>query len=365
MAEELIVGGISAALGYAVGAAQQKAQAGAVPADLTALTNQVSQLTQQRDLYAAQIASLNALRSLDQATGQAATAAKVALQAQVDALTAQISNVTTQMFTGFPIVLGKGDPTLGGWIKGRDGLLISRPLANINPTGMTVGTGTWDGTTPGNIAPLSISNILQSVPARPIQIGKNVNTEFAMVMPRGIDCNVAAVLSFAEDIADDLDFIASFSINGLISDMWAGVSMIGRNSLMVYLLAPHTYYSTIGFANQAEACKHGAYGTVSAYNPATKWSQSTSNPTLIRLSHRSARSLTLRSINIVANPLFAENDAALVKYDDPQGNNWAQNKPNTDSAQLERLTTGVDPRFLRVSDSWNLVSQVVSAAQYM
>lgn len=362
--QSLVMGGLGAALGYTFGSQKAAAAASSVPADVQEVYNQLSISNQQNDLYEAQIAALTALREIDQATGEAADLARASLQAQVTQLSASLATVQSTLFAGFPVVLGKGDPTLAGWIKGRDGLLISRPLANLVPTGTTIATTTSDNYNVDGTE-LSVSNVLQSMPARLVTIGRNMNTELHVNLPRGCDLNVAVVLTFEEDIGDDLDFFASAHINTLLNGMYVGVSPVGRKSIILYGIAPHTYYSTEGYVAMWARMKHGNNGKPSEYVAANKWSASATNyRSRFILSHRSARQLTLRSYSIVANPLWAENDSHCL-LNGISAVDMEKLRPTIDSAQLQRLTVGINPRFLRINDTYNLVSQDVPSAQYL
>lgn len=361
MEGNILTGGLGAALGYAVGKQNASASSSAVPVDVATLRQQLSQLTQQKDLLNAQITALTALRAVDAATGQAAALARQALEAQVTDLNTKLSNVTSQIFTGFPVVLGKGDPTLAGWIKGRDKLLVSRPLANLTPVGMTIGTAINDTyTADGNI--LTVADITQSIPGRPITIGRNVNTQLQINLPRGCDLNVAIMFGFDEDIADDMDFIGRASIATLHHGIITQIHPIGRNNLLMFVTGASGSYSTWDYTNMIETLKHGhGAEAVSAYVAANKWSVNTSYRSRFHFSHRSARSLTLRSVHLVANPIWAENDTMV----NMGSGDLTYLRPTVDSAQLQRLTTGVNPRFLRINDTWNLVAQDVPAAQYL
>lgn len=360
--QSLVMGGLGAALGYVVGA-KKADTASNVPVDVSSLQNQLSILQQQNDLYTAQIAALDALREIDQATGQAAEIARTSLQQQVSQLASSLANVQSTLFSGFPIVLGKGDPTLAGWIKGRDGLLISRPLANLVPTGTTLATTTSDNWTVDGTE-LSVSNILQSMPSRLVTIGRNMNTELHVNLPRGCDLNVAVVLNFEEDIGDDLDFIAGAHVQGLLNGHYVAVSPIGRKSIMLYVHGPYTYYSTEGYVSAWCNIKNGHSLKPSAYVSANKWSVNPSYRSRFVLSHRSARQLTLKSYHVVANPLFAENDSHCY-LPGITAADLERLRPTVDSAQLQRITVGVNPRFLRINDTWNLVAQDVPGAQYL
>lgn len=361
---QLISGGIGAALGYVFGNEQgKKTVSNSVPSDLAEVMNQLAIVNQQNDLYEAQIAALTALREIDQATGEAADLARQSLQTQVASLSTQLAQVQTTIFNQFPVVLGKGDPAMAGWIKGRDGLLVSRPLANLMPTGLAVGTTTndnWDvdGTE------LSVSNILTSMPARNITIGRNMNTQLHINLPRGCDLNVAVVLSFNEDVGDDLDFMASARINGLWQAAYVEVRPIGRNSLMIIPIAPFSYYSTEGYVTAWCRIKNGHNGKPSDYVAKDKWSANPSYRSRLILSHRSARQLALRSVHMVANPYFAENDSHSYLVGISQAD-MEKLRPTVDSAQLQRLTVGINPRFLRINDMYNLVAQDVPSAQYV
>lgn len=362
---QLLTGGIGAMVGYVIGEQRGKATtAAAMPTDMSEAMNNLAIAQQRNDLFEAQVAALTTLREIDQATGQAADLARQSLQAQVASLTTQIATVQSTVFTGFPVVLGKGDPTLAGWIKGRDGLLISRPLANIMPTGLTIGTTTSDNPAVDGTE-LFVSNVLQSVPARLVTIGRNMNTELHINLPRGCDLNVAAVLTFNEDIGDDLDFLAQCHISTLLHGLYAAVSPVGRNSIIIYATGPHTYFSTEGYTAAWCRMKHGHNeASPGAYNAAAKWSSNVSYRSRFVLSHRSARQLTLRSVHLVANPLWAENDSH-VYAPGITAVDMAKMRPTVDSAQLQRLTTGINPRFLRINDAYNLVAQDVPSAQYL
>lgn len=363
--ESLVAGGIGAALGFALGKKQSTAVNTAVPVEVAELNTQLSIALQQNDLNSAQIQALTALRSIDQATGQAASLARTALEAQVSTLSTQLATVQASTFSGFPIVLGKGDPTLAGWIKGRDGLLISRPLANLVPTGTSIATTTSDNDAVDGTE-LSVSNIMSSMPARLITIGRNMNTELHINLPRGCDLNVAIVLSFEEDIGDDLDFMAKANINGLLSGSYCAVSPIGRKSIIVYVTGPFANYAAEGYNTTWCRLKNGHTGKPSEYVAATKASAAAfpGNRSRFVVSHRSARQLALKSYNIVANPMWAENDSQVYLSAISQVE-MEKLRPTVDSAQLQRLTTGINPRFLRINDTYNLVSQDVPAAQYV
>lgn len=363
MDDNILAGGIGAALGYVVGNnAGKKVATTAIPTDLQDVMNELSVVNQQNDLYEAQIAALTALREIDQATGEAAQLARVSLEQQVATLGAQLASVQSTIFNQFPIVLGKGDPALAGWIKGRDGLLISRPLANLMPTGMTVGTTTNDNYDVEGTE-LSVATVLNSVPARNVTLGRNVNTQLQINLPRGCDLNVSVMLAFAEDIGDDLDFMASGRINGLLST-YADVRPIGRNAVLVSCNAPYTYYSTEGYVAAWCRIKNGHNDKPSAYSATGKWSSNVSYRSRFILSHRSARQLTLKSVHLVANPFFAENDSQVFLNGITQAD-MEKLRPTVDSAQLQRLTVGINPRFLRINDQYNLVSQDLPSAQYL
>lgn len=360
----IMAGGLGAALGYVLGNEQGKrAVSNAIPSDLSEVMQELSLVNQQNDLYEAQISALTALREIDRATGEAATLARNSLETRVTSLSAQLASVQTTIFNQFPVVLGKGDPALAGWIKGRDGLLISRPLANLVPTGMTIGTATSDNYNVDGTE-LSVSTVLQSAPARNVTVGRNMNTSLHINLPRGCDLNVAVLMAFDEDIGDDLDFIGQTHVNGLWQAGYVTVCPIGRNTLMMYVSAPHYVYSNENLVNAWCRIKHGHIGKPSEYVANTKWSANPAYRSRFILSHRSARQLMLRSVHLVANPTFAENDSHCYMA----GITAAQLetlKPTVDSAQLQRLTVGINPRFLRINDTYNLVTQDMPSAQYL
>jgi len=364
----LLAAGFGAALGYAL-----KKDATVAPSeDIEAISTQLSMQIQRNDLLDVQVAALTALKNLATVTGDVAIAAAAVLSAQVSSLQTQIAAVTAGLGISFPLSFGTGDPSLAGWVLGRDGLYISRVLGNLYPTNVLVGTNARlpDGGNPAYYAianVLSVANVSQSLPQRALTIGKSVNNHIIVEMPRYIDPNMAVVLSFAEDVADDTDFLA-FAAQATVEYMWCRVVNIGRKALMIMpinWLAPTATYvgGGAGPTNTPYAWNHMVNGTLPGQLASAKVTATVGTMTRFALSHRTSRSLTLRSYSVVANPLLVNCESTSIFLSDSDVSGM---RLRGGAANLLKAHTGIAPVFYKPNDvTFELESTPVVASAYI
>ncbi|UYE96689.1 putative host attachment protein [Pseudomonas phage phiZ98] len=284
------------------------------------------------------------------------------LQAQLADLNAKLSSQQAAIFSNFPVVFGAGDPSLGGWIKGRDGLLISRALPNFVPGA----NGFLTTVTGYGVAPpatgIAVSDVAMKAAARPISIGKSMNTSLAIVLKRGYFGGMSVMLNFAEDVADDPDFIAS---SWLYSGGYRGhviVVPIGRNSLLLTILGTAQAYSGYSVTSWNGLVVRDAIvaDPIPTKAQRTSWN---AGEVCINLGHRTARNLTLRSWGIVANPLAQYMESNAAGWDDVSLSHTRRAGPTT---IVSRINTGALPRFYRVDDeTMDYTSVDLSSSSYM
>lgn len=361
---ELLAGGLGALVGYQLKASSATPVTGsATDAQVATLTGQLSVATQSADLLRSQLAAMTALKDLAQTNGQVASSAANALNAQIETLTNRLAALSTTTGATFPLAFGAGDPSLAGWVKGRDDLLVHRVLGNVAPTGMrlyTTSATSGNPCYPAVGSGITTSDVYQRASARLVTLGRNVNTHLVIELPAFVDPCVAAVLSFDDDVADDVDFV-SFGAWGSYAPFVTRVLPIGRRSLMVLALsAEGTPYNNPWTVMQETLI----FGTSVPGSPdADKWTGMADRRTRFCLTHRTARALTLKSVTLVANPLFAANETGV-------GNDVAELANNAlrlrgGASRLLRLHSTATPAFYRVSDGTKALETVdVPASSY-
>lgn len=226
------------------------------------------------------------------------------LNQQIAQLQAHASEQMRVQFSQFPIMLGPGDPTLAGWIKGRDGLLIHRHLSNFIPNGVSIApvSGFYPDFVKTNINP---SNVMMSSTPKTITIGASMNTSLGWTLPQGMCMSMATILNFAEDISKDDNFIARARSHSML--VRCMVVPVGSNSLMVIPLTTDwavdkwnqdSQWSWI-FSDMNVQGQAAAADVKQRVSYAGDWARSN-----FVLSHRTATQLNLQSISIIANPLL-------------------------------------------------------------
>ncbi|ANM47308.1 putative host attachment protein [Pseudomonas phage phiYY] len=356
--KDALVPALTAGLGYFAGreSAESKVIDPEQSQELIAMLQQRIALMDAKNLASAALVA--ALKD-ESETGQLVQAQ---LQAQLADLNAKLSSQQAAIFSNFPVVFGAGDPSLGGWIKGRDGLLISRALPNFVPgTNGYLATATGYGVAPPATG-IAVSDVSLKAAARPISIGKSMNTSLAIVLKRGYFGGMSAILNFAEDVADDPDFIASAWVHDGSYRAHVVAIPIGRNSLLLTILGTsktpsgHTAASWNGLVVRD--------ATVADPIP-TKAQRSSwgSGAVCITLAHRTARNLTLRSWGIVANPLAQYMETNAVAWDDAS---LSHTRRAGNTTILSRINTGALPRFYRVDDeNMDYTTVDLSSSAYM
>lgn len=358
MAPTLLALVVGAAAGYTVRGSSEKSEAPDPMSDAVVIANMQERIS----LLEARNDALNALNVAlkDQsATGQTVV---TELQATVNRLNEKLAASTVLSLSGFPAVFGTGDPSVAGFVKGRSGMLISRVLSNfLPPAGTQLSQGPYDLTVP--VAGFfQLSDPTRSLAPKSITIGRSVNNSLAISMRNGIYPGMAVILNFEEDVADDTDFVALGSMHAAGYYVGAYVIPMGRKSLMLVLNAPLTLpagytlnqwmsnitrdTSIAGVANPTVA-QRTSYGTAHC---------------VIKLSHRSARSLTLRSWNIVSNPLAQYASSYSNLLTDVSAIESTLSGPCT---VVRRINTSPIPKFYLPDEVGEYNAVDLSAASYM
>lgn len=354
---ELLAGGLGALVGYQLKAgASGTVAAPSNDAQIASLTSQLSVATQAADLLRSQLTAVTALKDLAQTNGQVGSSSVSALNSQIATLTNQLAALSTTTGATFPLAFGSGDPSLAGWVVGRDGLLVHRVLGNVAPTGMrlyTTSVTAGNPCTAGVGSGITTSDVYQRANARLVTLGRNVNTHLVVELPPFVDPCVAVVLNFSDDVVDDVDFV-SFGAWGSYAPFVTRVLPIGRHSLMILALAAEgTPYNNAWTVMEETLI----FGTSVASSPdAEKWTGLADRRARFCLTHRTARALTLKSVALVANPLFAANETSV-------GNDVAELANNVmrlrgGASRLLRLHTTATPAFYRVSDTTKALESV-------
>lgn len=268
------------------------------------------------------------------------------LQAQIADLNSKLSSQQAAVFANFPVVFGTGDPSLGGWIKGRDGLLISRMLPNFVP-GQSGSIATVSGYAANALAQgISVSDVALKAASRQISLGKSMNTSLAVKLSNGLFAGgMAVMLNFAEDVADDPDFIVGLSVYG--ANAYVGhciIVPIGRNSLLLLPLGTAqvaTDYSVSRWNGQI--VRDTVASGVPLPTKAQRESFRAAGGSVFSLSHRTARNLSLRSWSVLANPLaqYMESNVQQNWNDDTLTNT----RRSGDVTIVSRMNTGSLPKF--------------------
>lgn len=333
---------------------------GDIDAIVAAQTQRIALMEARNEALIALNASL-----VDQST--TGTQVQAALKAQIAALNVRLSETLVSTFTGYPAVFGPGAPSAGGWLVGRDGLLISRVLPNFVPnSNALIGVEANFALTTPVVSPFSVSDITRKLPARSITIGRSVNNCLAMSLSKGLFGSMAIVLNFAEDIADDPDFLVR--VNMYAGGYHAGSICvpIGRNSLLIMATSPlNTPTAAYGFNTWQGALLRDCVLTgVSNPSVAQRLSYSAVPQYNVRLSHRSARTLTLKSWNIVASPLAAwmESNAQAVASTDAELADIRRSGPVT---VVTRLNTSPNPKFYMPDEAGEYPTIDLSPTSYM
>lgn len=330
-------------------------------ATISGLNQRVSLLQAQAEASAALIAAMKDQSS----TGQAVQAQ---LQATIADLNSKIAGQQVTLFTNFPAVFGTGDPSVGGWIQGRDGMLISRTLANFLHPNSRIGTST--GYNGAAIATsMAVSDITAKLAARPITIGRSVNTQLQVTHRTGIFGSMATVLNFAEDVADDPDFIVRGACYASTDSypIMAMVIPIGRKSLM---LMPMYFQGAVPSGYTFEEWQSNLLRDVATVDAAAALSLPTAAQRrsyldaglTLSLSHRTARSLTLRSWNVVAHPLAQWQESSVYNMSDRA---MTESRRQGDVTVVTRLNSGLTPKFYRPDELGAYNSVEISQSSYM
>lgn len=330
-------------------------------ATIAGLNQRIALLQAQSEAQAALVAAMK-----DQSTTGLAVQAQ--LQAQINDLSSKLSGQQVTLFNNFPAVFGTGDPAVGGWIKGRDGLLINRVLPNFIPMKSLITTvagydKTWATTS------IAISDITTKLAARPITIGRSVNNTLRVSHFNGIFGSMATILNFAEEVADDPDFTCSASIydNGTYHASCLAIP-IGRNSLMLLpgtiVNVPRGYNYEDWNANMLKDCTQAAAsGGIAIPTLAQRGSYISGRQGItLQLSHRTARSLTLRSWNIVAHPLAQWQETWRMNLTDLGDTN---SRRQGATSVVTRMNTSLTPKFFRPNDQGDYDTVDVTQSSYM
>lgn len=342
--------------------------------------NSVAQATPDPQSDAATIANLNQRVALLQAQNEASTALVAAmkdqsstgqavqaqLQATIADLTSKLAGQQVTLFNNFPAVFGTGDPAVGGWIQGRDGLLISRILPNFIPNKSLIAVGT--GFAPVDVATgISVSDLTVKASGRPVTIGKSVNNSIFITHKNGIFGSMATILNFVEDVADDPDFIVKASIYDAVGSYLTDVIAvpIGRKSLMLLPGAPRHVPSGYTYADWASLNlrDHTQANTAPTPLPAGPVRCSFARTGInFAFSHRTARSLTLRSWSVVAHPLASWQETSATGWSD---NELINSRRQGDVSVVTRLNSSTNPKFYRADETGAYASVELSQSAYM
>jgi hypothetical protein len=355
----LAVGGVA---GFIAGKQQVS-----LPPDASGDALMLESLNQRISLMDARnnaLVSLNASLQDQSTTGQQVQAA---LNVQIATLNQRINEVSVATFTGYPAVFGPGAPAAGGWIQGRDGLMISRTLPNfIANSNALIGMEANFALQTPIVSPFSVSDVTRKLPPRSITIGRSVNNCLVMSLSKGLFGSMAIVLNFAEDIADDPDFLVRVNISGGGYHASSLCVPIGRNSLLIMAIS----------ANNVPTASHGhntwngliirdcALTGVSSPTVAQRSSYNAVPQYNVRLSHRSARTLTLKSWNIVASPLasWSESNACAIASTDAEIADIRRSGPVT---VVTRLNNGPTPKFYMPDEVGEYPTIDLSPTSYM
>lgn len=351
---------VGAAAGYGLRGANEKVVEAPDPVG-DALT--IANLQERVTLMEARNEALNALNVAlkDQSTTGLAVVSE--LQATITMLNNKLSAATVGTLVGFPVIIGPGDPTIGGYIKGRDGMLISRILSNfLPPTGTQLSLGPYDMVQP-TTGFFSVSDPTRKLAPKAITIGRAVNNAVAVSMRNGIFPGMAIILNFAEDVADDSDFIALGTMHSGAYYFSVNVMPLGRKSLMLVAGSALTLPASYS-VNQWQSNLHRDTSVSNVSNPtvAQRTSYTGATHCVMKLGHRAARSLSLLSWNIVANPLaqYAGSYSAIAT--DVAAVETTLTGPAT---VVRRLNTGALPKFYLPDEVGEYNAVDLSSASYM
>ncbi|AAG00442.1 P3c host attachment protein [Pseudomonas phage phi13] len=325
---------------------------------IAGLNQRINLLQAQSEASTALIAAMKDQSS----TGQAVQAQ---LQATIADLNSKLSGQQVTLFNNFPAVFGTGDPAVGGWIQGRDGLLISRILPNFIPNRSLIALA--PGYLGGDLTTgISVSDLTVKANARPITIGKSVNNSLRMTHRNGIFGSMATILNFVEDVADDPDFICGGSSYDAAGSYPIDVMAIpiGRKSIMLlpfgFKKIPASWtYQQWASALLRDASAAGAAVPLPAVGARASYFRGGLN---LALSHRTARSLTLRSWSIVAHPLAQWQETVTNGWTD---DDFAQTRRQGDVSVVTRLNSSSVPKFYRPDETGAYPAVELAQSAYM
>lgn len=325
---------------------------------IAGLNQRIVLLQAQNEASAALVAAMK-----DQsATGQAVQAA---LQASIADLNSKLAGQQVTLFTNFPAIFGTGDPAIGGWIQGRDGLLISRILPNFIPARSLIAVQTGyqiNDLTTG----MAVSDLTVKAAPRPITIGKSVNNSLRITHKDGIFGSMATILNFVEDIADDPDFICHAGLYENTGAYPVGCIAVplGRKSIM--LITDSARNAPAGWSHtqwQSNSLRDTAAAGAAVPLPPVASRRSYIGTGLnLALSHRTARTLTLRSWSVVAHPLASWQETYVTGWTD---DDLAQTRRQGEVTIVTRMNSSVNPKFYRANETGAYPSVELAQSAYM
>lgn len=351
---------LGAAAGYAVrGVAQNKDEVEATPeGDALIIAN----LQERLNLLEARNDALNALNVALKDQSSTGSAVVAELQGTIKSLTDRLAAATVGSLSGFPAILGPGDPSVAGFIKGRNGMLISRILPNfLPPAGTQLSQGTYESGQP-TTGYFTVSDPTRTVAAKALTIGRSVNNSLCVSLRQGIFPGMAIILNFNEDVADDTDFVCRGCGYANGTQLNVMIVPVGRKSLMLVCTGvrnPYTGYSMDSW--NSLVTRDTYFANVSSPTLAQRNSYQSGYP-FYRLSHRSARSLTLLSWNIIGNPLAQFTGSCQEALTDLGAIETTLVGPAT---VVKRLNTGVTPKFYLPDEVGEYNTVELSSAAYM
>lgn len=361
----LISLGLGGAAGYQLGknsVAKVEPDPASDAATIAGLNQRVALLQAQNE---AQTALVEAMKD-QSTTGQAVQSQ---LQAQIADLTSKLASQQVTLFTNFPAVFGTGDPAVGGWVKGRDGLLINRVLPNFIPSKSLISTETAYAKS-AVATSMAISDVTTKLAARPITIGRAVNTSLKVTHHNGIFGSMATILNFAEEVADDPDFVCAASVYTVGGTYLASCMAVpvGRNSIMLLpgtiVNLPDGYnYEDWNALLLKDCTQQASSGGIAIPTLAQRSSYMTGRHGItLLLSHRTARSVTLRSWNVCAHPLAQWQESWRQNLTDLADTN---SRRQGDVTVVTRMNSGLTPKFYRPDDQGAYNAVELSQSAYM
>lgn len=361
----ILIAGATAAGGYFAGHSMGKKEATEKP-DQDTLAFWISReraLLTTIDNYKAQIATLQDIIVAGDSNHELKDALLEELRDRLADLEASTGQEIATALSDFPIVLGTGEPEAAGYVRGRQGLIVHRNLSNfIGGTSFKIGMTTGATSVRSAIvSTLPVANVTESLPPQTIMIGRGPNANLRMELSKGLFGGMAVILNFEDDVSNDEDLVvcghAHYSGMTLIMRAFP----IGKNSLMI---AP----VSVGYGQGTNWTHERAQSVLDR--------DSTSNylePTVAQraswqgigfqytLGHRSARQLTLRSYNIVANPFLLHSRSYQV-------NNVAAydfRKRIGPATVIDRINLGGNPKFYRAADDGNYTPVDLPLSSYL